>query len=127
MPPVEFSVKLERIHEELLYRDPGGGIWLSAVCTLDEDSRGRMIVAQSIPAERYKAGERGPQVGFWREIGSKDSRRKGAPKGSTWRNSRPLPRSTSRRATANTRQVRREPVPLAVQSKSSSRTPHDFA
>jgi hypothetical protein len=69
MPLVAISIKLDRIEEELLYRDPGGGVWLSAVCTLEEDSRGRMVVAQSIPKERYAAGEKGPPVGIWREIG----------------------------------------------------------
>jgi hypothetical protein len=66
---VAVSIKLDRIHEELLYRDPGGGVWLSAVCTLDEDSRGRMVVAQSIDRSRYAAGEKGPALGTWREIG----------------------------------------------------------
>ena len=81
MPLVAFSVKLGRIDEELLCRDPGGGVWLSAVCTLDEDSRGRMVVAQSIPRERYAAGEKGPAVGIWREIGGKDKLPEGGSKG----------------------------------------------
>jgi hypothetical protein len=33
------------------------------------DAKNRTVVVQSIPAERYKAGERGPQVRHWREIG----------------------------------------------------------
>jgi integrase len=60
MSLVAFTIKPGRIDEELLYRDPGGGVWLSAVCTLDEDSKGRMVVAQSIPKERRTAGEKGP-------------------------------------------------------------------
>ena len=53
-----FTIKLERIDEELLYRDPGGGVWLSCICTLDTDAKGRHVVAQSIPKERYAAGEK---------------------------------------------------------------------
>jgi hypothetical protein len=69
MPLVALSIKLARVDESLLYQDPGGNFWLSAVCTLDEDQKGRLIVAQSIPKDRYAAGERGPAVGTWREIG----------------------------------------------------------
>jgi hypothetical protein len=69
VPLVAISIKLDRIEEELLYQDNGGGWWLSAVCTFEEDAKGRTIVAQSIPRERFAAGERGPQVGYWREIG----------------------------------------------------------
>ena len=69
MPLVAFSVKLDRIDESLLYQDKGGGWWLSAVCTLERDSKGRTVVVQSIPKERYAAGERGLAVGTWREIG----------------------------------------------------------
>ena len=60
MPLVAFSIKLDRIDESLLYQDPGGGWWLSGICTLDTDARGRMVVAQSVAKERYAAGERGP-------------------------------------------------------------------
>ena len=28
MPMIGFTIKIERIDEELLYRDPGGGAWL---------------------------------------------------------------------------------------------------
>lgn len=69
MPLVAFSIKLSRIDEALLYQDPGGKYWLSGVCTLDRDAKDRLIVAQSIPPERYKAGERAPAIGTWREIG----------------------------------------------------------
>ena len=41
---------------------------MSAVCTLDVDAKSRSVVAQSIPKERYAAGERGPAIGYWREI-----------------------------------------------------------
>ena len=68
---VAISIKLDRIEEELLYQDKGGGWWLSAVCTFEEDAKGRTIVAQSIPRERFAAGERGPAIGTWREIGGK--------------------------------------------------------
>jgi hypothetical protein len=70
MPLVAFTIKLSRIDESLLYQDKGGGWWLSAVCSLDTDAKGRTIVAQSIPRERYAAGEKGPALGTWREIGS---------------------------------------------------------
>jgi hypothetical protein len=73
MPLVAFSIKLERIEESLLYQDKGGGWWVSCVCTLEEDAKGRMVVAQSIPKERYAAGEKGPAVGTWREIGGNNA------------------------------------------------------
>ena len=79
MPLVAVSIKLDRIREELLYRDPGGGVWLSAVCTLDEDSRGRMVVAQSIDRSRYAAGEKGPALGTWRQIGGGNHASSGKP------------------------------------------------
>ena len=79
MPLVAFAIKLERIDEELLYRDPGGGVWLSCVCTLDQDAKGRMVVAQSIPKERYAAGEKGPAIGSWREIGGGNHASSGKP------------------------------------------------
>ena len=62
MPLVAFSIKLDRIDESLLHRDPGGGFWLSGVCTLDLDAKGRMVVAKSIPQERWAPGEKGPGV-----------------------------------------------------------------
>ena len=74
-----FTIKLERIDEELLYRDPGGGVWLSCVCTLDTDAKGRMIVAQSIPKERYAAGEKGPTLGSWRDLGGGNHGSSGKP------------------------------------------------
>jgi hypothetical protein len=67
------SIKLVRIDEALLYQDKGGGYWLSCVCSFDEDAKGRMVVAQSIPKERYAAGEKGPAVGTWREIGGNNA------------------------------------------------------
>ena len=69
MPLVAFSIRLDRIDETLLYQDKGGGWWLSCVCLPAEDSKGRLVVAQSIPKERFAAGEKGPQIGYWREIG----------------------------------------------------------
>ena len=57
---VAFSIKLDRIDEKLLYQDKGGNYWLSCVCSLDEDAKGRMVVAQRIPKERRTAGEKGP-------------------------------------------------------------------
>ena len=73
MPLVAFSIRLDRIEESLLFEASNGSFWLSCVCTYEEDVKGRMIVAQSIPKERFAAGERGPAIGTWREIG-------GAPK-----------------------------------------------
>jgi hypothetical protein len=67
-----FTVRLDRIDESLLYQAKDGSWWLSCVCTLEIDAKGRLIVAQSIPKERYQAGEKGPQVGTWREIGNRD-------------------------------------------------------
>ena len=72
MPLVAVSIKLDRIDEELLFQAADGSYWLSCVCVFDTDAKGRTIVAQSIPKERYAAGEKGPQVGYWREIGGKD-------------------------------------------------------
>jgi hypothetical protein len=69
MPIVAFSIRLDRIEESLLYKAQDGSYWLSCVCTFEEDAKGRTIVAQSIPRERYAAGERGPAIGIWREIG----------------------------------------------------------
>ena len=56
----------------VLYKAQDGSYWLSGVCTFHQDAKGRTIVVQSVSKERYAAGEKGPQVGFWREIGSKD-------------------------------------------------------
>jgi hypothetical protein len=66
---VAFSIRLDRIDESLLYEAKDGSFWLSCVCTFEEDAKGRLIVAQSVPRERFAAGDRGPQVGHWREIG----------------------------------------------------------
>jgi hypothetical protein len=78
MPLVAFSVRLDRIEEPLLYHN--GSWWLSGVCTFDEDYKGRMIVAQSISKERYAAGEKGPAIGTWREIGGGSKPTAGGPK-----------------------------------------------
>ena len=69
MPLVAFSVRLDRVDESLLYEAKDGSFWLSCTCTFEEDAKGRPIVAQSIPKERFAAGEKGPAVGTWREIG----------------------------------------------------------
>ena len=66
---VAFSIKLDRIDESLLFVAQDGSYWLSGVCTFEEDQKGRTIVAQSIPRERFATGERGPAIGTWREIG----------------------------------------------------------
>ena len=49
------------------------------MCTLEEDAKGRMVVAQSVPKERYAAGEKGPAVGIWREIGGGNHASSGKP------------------------------------------------
>jgi hypothetical protein len=69
MPLTAFSIRLDRVNESLLFQAKDGSWWLSCVCTLEEDAKGRLIVAQSIPKERFAAHEKGPQVGYWREIG----------------------------------------------------------
>ena len=79
MSLIGISIKLERIDESLLYQDKGGGWWLSCVCTLDTDQKDRMIVAQSISKERYAAGEKGPALGTWREIGGGNHGSSGKP------------------------------------------------
>jgi len=61
MPLIGISIKLAKVNEGLLYKDAGGGYWLSGVCTLDLDERGRTIIAQSMPKERFAAGEKGPR------------------------------------------------------------------
>jgi hypothetical protein len=68
---VAFSIRLDRIDESLLYEAKDGSFWLSCVCSYDEDAKGRTVVAQSISKERFAAGERGPAIGYWREIGNK--------------------------------------------------------
>ena len=40
------------------------------MCSLDQDAKGRLIVTQSLPKERYAAGEKGPAIGTWRKIGA---------------------------------------------------------
>jgi hypothetical protein len=68
MLTIGFSIKLTRINESLLYKDPAGNFWLSGVLTIEEDDKGRTIIVQSIPKERFAAGERGPAIGTWREL-----------------------------------------------------------
>jgi hypothetical protein len=70
VPLVAFSIRLDRIDESLLFEAKDGSSWLSCVCTYEEDTKGRLIVAQSIPKERFAAGEKGPHIGIWREIGT---------------------------------------------------------
>jgi hypothetical protein len=77
---VAFSIRLDRIDESLLYEAKDGSFWLSCVCSYDEDAKGRTVVAQSISKERFAAGERGPQVGHWREIGNSNPKPAQAPK-----------------------------------------------
>ena len=72
MSLVAVSIRLDRIEESLLFEASDGSFWLSCVCTYEEDAKGRMVVAQSISKERYAAGEKGPALGTWREIGGKD-------------------------------------------------------
>jgi hypothetical protein len=69
MSLIAFSIRLDRIDESILYEAKDGSFWLSGLCTFEQDQKGRLIVVQSIPKERYAAGERGPAVGTWREIG----------------------------------------------------------
>jgi DNA-binding cell septation regulator SpoVG len=66
------SIRLDRIDESLLFQDKHGRWWLNCICicTFEEDQKGRLTVAQSVPRERYAAGEKGPSLGTWREIGS---------------------------------------------------------
>ena len=54
--------QVDRIDESLLYRYPGGGFWLSDVCTLDLDAKGRMVVARASPRNAWAPGEKGPGV-----------------------------------------------------------------
>jgi hypothetical protein len=72
MSPTAFTIRLDRIDESLRYQVKAGQWWLSWICTLELDDRGRNVVAQSVPKERYAAGEKEPQLGTWREIGGKD-------------------------------------------------------
>jgi hypothetical protein len=64
-----FTLCFDNINEELLYRAADGSTWLSCVCIFETDAKGRSLVVQSVPPERYRAGERGPRLGHWREIG----------------------------------------------------------
>jgi hypothetical protein len=70
MPLIGISIKLAKVDETLLYKDAAGNLWLSAVCVFDCDDKGRTIISQSIPKERFAAGEKGPAIGTWREIGN---------------------------------------------------------
>ena len=72
MPLIGFTDRLDSIEENLLYKAQDGSYWLSGVSTFHQDAKGCTIVVQSVSKERYAAGEKGPQVGLWREIGSKD-------------------------------------------------------
>ena len=36
----------------------------------EEDAKGKLMVTQSIPKERFAAGENGPALGYWGEIGA---------------------------------------------------------
>ena len=76
---VAFSIRLDRVDESLLYQDKGGNYWLSGVCVFETDAKGRTLVVQSIPPVRYKTGERGPQLGHWREIGKPKPGQPGTP------------------------------------------------
>ena len=71
MPLVAFSLRLDRIEENLLYEAKDGSFWLSCICTFDEDAKGRLTVAQSVSKERFARGEKEPQIGYWRELGNK--------------------------------------------------------
>jgi hypothetical protein len=79
MSLVAFSIKLDRIDETLLYQDKGGNFWLSAVCTLEEDAKGRKVVAQSVSKEAFAVGVRGPVLGPWRQIGGGNHASSGKP------------------------------------------------
>jgi hypothetical protein len=70
MALIGVSIKLQRVDKALVYQDSLGCFWLSAVLTFEADDKGRKIIAQSIPKERYAGGERGPAIGTWREIGN---------------------------------------------------------
>jgi hypothetical protein len=74
MSMIGISVKLDRVDKGLLFQDTKGSLWLSAVLTFETDTKGRMIIAQSVPKEKYAAGERGPKIGTWREIGAHKER-----------------------------------------------------
>ena len=56
MPIVAFSIRLDRIEEELLYQDQGAPMVVTRVCAFETDAKKRMVVVQTIPRERYKAG-----------------------------------------------------------------------
>ena len=126
MSLVAFTVKLERIDEGLLHQDPGGNFWLSGVCTLDQDAKGRMIVTQSIPKERYAAGERGPAIGTWRHISQSKPGPvcPGKPAFDLTKYKKP-PAQTSRLSRAHTRKDRSPPShcrrPLSTRRKTPSK------
>ena len=108
MPLVAVSIRLDKIDEGLLYKAQDGSYWLSCVCVFDTDAKGRTLVVQSIPKERYAAGEKGRQIGYlaraWRQC---QSRQCGRAKASPCRNTRlRLPLSTSHSSRAHTRRAR---------------------
>jgi hypothetical protein len=70
MSLVAVNIKLRLLEESLLYQDAAGDYWLSCVCIHESDAKGRKIVVQSVSKERRAQGEKGPSVGFWREIGT---------------------------------------------------------
>jgi len=41
MPLIGFTVRLDSIEENLLYKAQDSSYWLSGVCTFDQDAKGR--------------------------------------------------------------------------------------
>ena len=82
MPLIAFTVRLARIDESLLYRDPGGARLalggLLAQCGR-QGTHGRRTKYIQGAIRRYAAGERGPALGTWREIGAPKTRQPGRP------------------------------------------------
>lgn len=77
---IALKIDVTKIDKSLLFRGKNG-VYLDAVLVENrdgEDQYGNMgFISQSIPKERREAGERGPIIGNYKEVGK--SQRKATP------------------------------------------------
>ena len=107
MPLVAISIRLDKVDEGLLYKAQDGSYWLSCVCVFETDAKNRTLVVQSHPYGTIRSRRARPAGGLsGARLAARPSRRHGRAKASTWRNTRPLPLSTSRSSRAHTRRAR---------------------
>jgi hypothetical protein len=79
---ISISVNTSKIDRSKLYESPKTGTkYLNLILLNQEDRFGNRMIIQPVSREAYAAGERGEQVGTWKEFGAKAktlSRRKEA-------------------------------------------------